>query len=63
MRAMGTYPCQEFEEKPPLMDPIEADHTHAAIIATTRERKAELYFKSIDYVRELNRAAYNKTQH
>ena len=64
MRSINKYPCQEFVERGPLMDPIEADHTYAGIIATNRERKAEAYFHSMDYIRELNHAAYlraNKT--
>ena len=55
MKQTGTYPCQEFVERGALMDAIEADHTHAALVANIRQNA-----RLTDEIRALNLAAYHR---
>ena len=56
LKAMDMYPSTEFTERPKLMDPIEADHYHAFVIANTRERTRQA--DAFNAIRELKVAAY-----
>ena len=56
LKAMDMHVSTEFIERPKLMDPIEADHLRAFILANAREkaRKAD----SFNEIRALNAAAF-----
>ena len=59
LRAMDMHCCNEFKQRPTLMDPIEADHLQAMLTANTREKQRER--DTMRRVRELNQAAYYRS--
>ena len=52
LRAVDMYPTTEFTPRPALMDPIEAEHLHAMIVANMLERQREA--NAFKMLRELN---------
>ena len=63
--AMGLICNTEFKRRPKLMDPIEADHAAAFIIANAKEKKRvrEEAADTMRHVRELNMQAYMRANH
>jgi hypothetical protein len=60
MRSMDLFPTAEFAERPPLADPIEADHLFAFATANARARARE-NSDPMARVRELNQAAFARS--
>ena len=56
LKAMDMHVATEFMDRPKLMDPIEADHLRAFVLANAHEKAREA--DAFNHIRSLNAAAY-----